>query len=97
MGFDGISVESYAADSKKVDIQTVGMEFSHILSQIRRAAEILEVGAVEEVTLRTQQLTVVMRVLTKDYFVALAITPKGNSGKGRFLLRLAAPQLQAEL
>ena len=43
MGFDGITVESYTAPEGGVDIQTVGMEFSFILTQVRKAAEILEV------------------------------------------------------
>ena len=66
-----------------VDIQTVGMEFSFILTQVRKAAEILEVGAVQEVAIRTAALTLVIRVVTPEYFVALAIRPDGTVGKGR--------------
>ena len=29
--------------------------------------------------------------------VALALLPSGNTGKGRYLLRVTAPQIQAEL
>lgn len=97
MGFDGISVESFAQDPKKLDIQTVGMEFSHILTQVKKAADSLESGSVEEVTIRTDKLTILIRVLTKDYFVALAVSPTGNAGKGRYMLRVTAPALQAEL
>ena len=80
-----------------VDIQTVGMEFSFILTQVRKAAEILEVGAVQEVSIRTGSLTMLIRVVSPEYFVALAIRPDGNFGKGRYLLRLVAPKLQAEI
>ena len=31
------------------------------------------------------------------YFLALAITPEGNFGKGRYLMRTSAPKLIAEL
>src|SRR3954469_17250101 len=78
MGFDGIAVDSYSAPDGGVDIQTVGMEFSFILTQVRKAAEILEVGAVQEITIRAEQLTILMRVVSVDYFVALALRPAGN-------------------
>ena len=97
MGFDGIAVESYAKDQAKTDIQTVGMEFSYILTQVRKATETIDAGAVEEVTIRTDRLTLLIRVLSRDYFVALAIAPNGNSGKGRYLLRVTAPKIQAEM
>ena len=97
MGFDGISVDSYAVPEGSIDIQTVGMEFSFILTQVRKAAESLDVGAVQEVAIRTGHLTILIRVLSPEYFLALAIRPDGNFGKGRFLLRMAAPKLQAEL
>jgi len=97
MGFDGITVDQYTAPEGGVDIQTVGMEFSFILTQVRKAAEILEVGAVQEIAIRTGALTMLIRVVSPEYFVALAIRPDGNFGKGRYLLRLVAPKLQAEI
>ncbi|HEY3353190.1 MAG TPA: hypothetical protein VGQ83_08090 [Polyangia bacterium] len=97
MGFDGIAVEGYTRDGQAMDINTVGMEFSFILTQARKAAEILEVGAIREVTIRAEKLTLVIRVVSSDYFLALALTPEGNYGKGRYLLRVTAPKLEAEL
>jgi len=74
-GFDGIAVESYTAPDGGVDIQTVGMEFSFILTQVRKTAEILEVGAGKEGAIRTGALTMLIRVVSSEYFVALAIRP----------------------
>jgi predicted regulator of Ras-like GTPase activity (Roadblock/LC7/MglB family) len=96
MGFDGIAVDSYTRDGK-MDITTVGMEFSFILTQLRKAAETLEVGGVQEITIKAEQLTLVMRCLNDEYFLGLALAPEGNFGKGRFLMRVVAPRLQAEL
>jgi predicted regulator of Ras-like GTPase activity (Roadblock/LC7/MglB family) len=97
MGFDGISVESYTREGHKIDITTVGMEFSFILTQVRKAAEILDVGGITEITIKAEKLTIVIRVLNSDYFLALALSPEGNFGKGRYLMRVVAPRLQAEL
>jgi predicted regulator of Ras-like GTPase activity (Roadblock/LC7/MglB family) len=96
MGFDGIAVESYTRDPG-VDVQTVGMEFSFILTQVRKAADILEVGGVRELAIKAEGMTVLIRVLSSEYFVALALKPEGNFGKGRYLLRSVGPKLAAEL
>jgi predicted regulator of Ras-like GTPase activity (Roadblock/LC7/MglB family) len=99
MGFDGIAVETYVTSdpSGAPDINTIGMEFSFLLTQVKKAAESLELGGVNEVSIRTDRLTVVMRTLTTEYFVALALRSEGNFGKGRYLLRVVSPKLQAEL
>lgn len=97
MGFDGIAVDSYVHTPNATDIQTVGMEFSFILSQVRKAAEILEIGALQEFTIRADTTTLIIRVLNAEYFLALTIAPEGNLGKGRYLLRVLGPRFQAEL
>lgn len=97
MGFDGISVEGYTHPRASTDINTVGMEVAHLLTQIRRAAELMEVGGLEEVTLKTEQLCVVARVVSDEYFVACALSPTANLGKARYLLRLCLPAIAAEL
>jgi predicted regulator of Ras-like GTPase activity (Roadblock/LC7/MglB family) len=97
MGFDGISVEAYTKPSDNTDIQTVGMELAHVIGQVRRAAELLEVGQLAEVTLRAEKLTVIVRALNDEYFLAFAISPSGSFGKARYVLRVLAPKIQAEL
>src|SRR5580765_2887490 len=97
MGFDGISVESYAKAAPGPDIQTVGMELAHVISQVRRATQALEVGGLREVVVRAENLVVLVHVLNEEYFVACAIRPEANAGKARYLLRLMAPQIQSEL
>ena len=97
MGFDGISVEAYTRPSEGTDIQTVGMELAHVIGQVRRAAELLEVGKLGEVTVRADKLVVIVRALTDEYFLAFAIRPSGNFGKARYVLRVLAPKIQAEL
>jgi len=100
MGFDGIAVETYVRDGQAgqvADLHTVAMEFGHLVGQARGAAERSELGALREVTIRTDKLTVVMLLLTKDYFLACGIVPTGNVGKARYLVKLVAPQIRAEL
>lgn len=97
MGFDGIPVEQYVKSGTNFDVETVGMEYSVILGQISKAAEQLEVGAAREVSIQAERMTALIRLLNEEYFVALALAPQGNFGKGRFLMRLLTPKLLDEL
>jgi predicted regulator of Ras-like GTPase activity (Roadblock/LC7/MglB family) len=99
IGFDGISVESYTREDEGagLDIQIVGMELAHAVAQMRKAVERLEVGALGELTLKADKLVVLVTVLSDEYFVACAVKPDANFGKARYLMRLLAPQIQAEL
>lgn len=97
MGLDGISVDSYVKLDDRVDVNTVAMEFSFILSQVRKAGESLAVGSLEELSVKAQRLLLVCRMLTPQYFVAIVMAPEGNFGKARYLARLAHPVLVAQL
>lgn len=99
MGFDGIPVDHYVRDAAgaPVDVETVGMEFSVILKDIRKAAELLEAGHAQEISVRAEKMTTVMRVVNDEYFVAITLQPHGNFGKARFLLRTAGSKLVSEL
>ena len=96
MGFDGIAVDTVSRDGD-VDMNTISMEFSFVLGQVRKAADLLEVGSLEEVSIRSGSLIFVVRVLSDDYFVGIALKPDGNFGKGRYLMRMALPALRAEI
>ena len=103
IGFDGILVESYTKEDENdeegagLDIQVVGMELAHAVAQMRKAVEHLDVGGLGELTLKADKLVVLVTVLSDEYFVACAVKPEANFGKARYLMRLLAPQIQAEL
>ena len=93
MDYEGFAVETFSRDDAEIDIQTVGMELSVVLKDVRRAAEQLDAGSMREFMFQSEKLSTVVRTLTGEYVVALAMAPQGNHGKGRFLLRIAAPKL----
>jgi len=97
MGFDGIAVESHVRDSADLNIGTIGMELSVVLKGLMHAVESVQAGAAQEVAVQAEKLTLIVRVLNSDYFLALALAPDGNYGKARFLLRLAAPKILSAL
>ncbi len=93
MASDGIAIDQYSTGEGPFDIESVGMEYSVVLKGIQRAAEMLDTGATNEVSVKTERLTTVVRMLTDEYFVALAVEPGGNVGKARYVLRVSAPKL----
>lgn len=97
MGLDGIPVESYVRQNDHIDMTTVAMEFSFILGQVKKAGDSLQVGSLEELSVKAQRLLLVCRMLSPQYFVAIAMAPEGNFGKARYLVRMATPQLVANL
>ncbi len=97
MGYDGIPVENYVKGDSGFDIETIGMELSFILTQIGKASQMLDSGTTREVAIQAERMTTVIRYLNDQYFVALALAPNGNFGKGRFLLRTLTPKLLDDL
>jgi predicted regulator of Ras-like GTPase activity (Roadblock/LC7/MglB family) len=97
MDFEGIPVETYSRDGSVFDIESVGAEVSVVVKAIQRASEMLDAGPTHEVSFKSDKLVTLIRVINDTYFVAMALTPDGNLGKGRYLLRLLAPQLAEEL
>src|SRR5678815_4589391 len=97
MGLDGIPVDTYVRQKDRVDVNTVGMEFSFIMGQIKKAGDSLSVGGLEELSVKAQRLMLVCRMLSPQYFVAVAMAPEGNHGKCRYLARMATPALVAQL
>ncbi len=97
MDSEGIALESYARPDSPFDINTVGVEFSVVISSIKRASEMLEAGSTNEIAIGSDRLITLIRMLGDTYFLALAMSPDGNFGKGRYLMRTCAPKIIAEL
>jgi len=97
MGSDGISLANYTSEEAQLEMEVVGVEYASLLSEVKRVSEILESGDVQEVTVSTDNYIVVIRNINAEYFLALAIKPGGNIGKGRFMLRVTSPEIRKEL
>ena len=98
MGFDGIAVETHQLDAgAELELSSVWIEYANILTQVKSAAGLLKTGAVTEVSINSEKVVTLMRLVSPEYFLVLALSPSGNYGKGRYALRLAAPKVKAEL
>lgn len=102
MGFDGISVETYqaeakAADAANLELNNAWVEFANLLSQLKNTAETLKTGKVAELSVNTEKVITLMRMVTPEYFLVLALLPSGNYGKARYVLRIKAGEVGKEL
>lgn len=99
MGADGIPVESVVGSEPEggPDVDALLVEFSSLLEQIQRSAQMFAAGALEEVSIASERLVTIIRPLNSEYFVALALRPGGSTAKGRYLLRVQAPRLAEAL
>ncbi|MBZ4394623.1 hypothetical protein OWM54_31020 [Myxococcus sp. MISCRS1] len=98
MGFDGISVDTYQREEAgELDLGGAWVEYANLLTQLRHAAETLKTGAVSEVSVNSDKVLTLMRLVSPEYFLVLALRADGNYGKGRYVLRVTAPKVSAEL
>jgi len=97
MGVDGIEVETHLTEAAGPDLRTLLVEYSTLLRLAREAAQAHQAGDLKELTIQTGGVLTVARLVTPEYFLAVALQPEGNFGKARYLLRITAPKLEAEL
>ncbi|MFT3706789.1 MAG: hypothetical protein QM817_03900 [Archangium sp.] len=102
MGFDGIAVETLQPDARAEDAATLELsaalvEYGNILGQLKNTAQTLKTGSIAELSVNSEKVLTIMRMVNNDYYVVLALLPDGNYGKGRYALRIAAPKLAKEL
>ncbi|ABA89369.1 GTPase-activating protein, putative [Syntrophotalea carbinolica DSM 2380] len=97
MGYDGIAIDQYEKPCEGIDLQLIAVEYANVLKEVKRTVEILETGDMEEVAIRTERFTVLIRALTDEYFVTLTLGRNGNFGKARYMLAKESFRLREAL
>ena len=97
LGVDGIPIERYTSDfDSSLDIEAIGTEFTTLLRRSIHTASDTALGELNELVFATDKMFFLIRPITNDYFILLAISPGGNVGRGRFELRKAQLALESE-
>jgi predicted regulator of Ras-like GTPase activity (Roadblock/LC7/MglB family) len=99
MGGDGIPVAEIAASGAEGSemVGGAGIEFGRILEEVRKAADALSAGRLEEMLVGLARCTLLFRVVDDELFLVVALAPGGNLGKARFLLRRHLLELREQL
>jgi len=97
MGTDGIAVEkALLAEGAEANLDVAAAEFTSLVRNAQRTGTDTGLGGLHELVITLDSMTMVMRLFNRDYFIALALKPDGNLGRGRFELRKAELALAGE-
>ena len=67
------------------------------MSQAKLTAETLKTGKVTELSINSENVITLLRMVNQDYFLVVGLLPTGNYGKARYVLRITAPKVAKEL
>jgi predicted regulator of Ras-like GTPase activity (Roadblock/LC7/MglB family) len=97
LGIDGIPIERQVRDvDPSLDIDLIATEFTTLVRRSMRTASDTGLGDLREMVIVTDLLTFVLRPITSEYFLFLALNPGGNVGRARFELRKAQLDMETE-
>jgi predicted regulator of Ras-like GTPase activity (Roadblock/LC7/MglB family) len=97
MGIDGIAVErSLKQAGQEANLDVAAAEFTSLVRSAQKAGNDTGLGALRELVISLDDAILLVRLLGKEYFVVLAISPEGNLGRARFELRKAELQIAGE-
>jgi predicted regulator of Ras-like GTPase activity (Roadblock/LC7/MglB family) len=93
---DGIPVESVSSDPD-LDLEVLAAELVAQARSISENHRELDVGEVQQLSVMTDRLTLMVSSVAADYYLLLVLGPEGNYGRARFELRRARLLLEEEL
>jgi predicted regulator of Ras-like GTPase activity (Roadblock/LC7/MglB family) len=97
LGIDGIAIERQVKQvDPRLDIDLIATEFTTLVRRNMRTAADAEMGEMGEMVFATDLLTLVLRPITSEYFLMLALHPGGNVGRARYELRKAQLAIETE-
>jgi predicted regulator of Ras-like GTPase activity (Roadblock/LC7/MglB family) len=81
---------------QEANLDVAAAEFTSLLRSAQRAGKDTGLGHLRELVITLDDAVILMRLLGREYFVVLAISPEGNFGRARFELRKAELQMASE-
>jgi predicted regulator of Ras-like GTPase activity (Roadblock/LC7/MglB family) len=100
MGSDGVPIAEVAVPSPRDlgdEVGLLSVEFGRILDEARKAADAAGAGGILELAVHTERFHVLIQAVDRDTYLVLALTPEGNVGKGRYLMRRHQLAIREEL
>ncbi len=93
---DGMPVESVSSDPN-LDLEVLAAELVAQARSITENHREMDVGEVQQLSVTTDRLTLMVSSVASDYYLLLVLGPEGNYGRARFELRRARLLLEADL
>jgi predicted regulator of Ras-like GTPase activity (Roadblock/LC7/MglB family) len=80
----------------EANLDVAAAEFTSLVRSAQRAGVETGLGGLRELVISLEGAVMLMRLLSHDYFVVLALSSEGKLGRGRFELRKAELKLAKE-
>ena len=96
IGLDGIPIEKISVD-EHLNLEALAAEHVALMKKSMIAGEELGTGQIYEFSIFTNKIIMIIRSVTPEYFVVVALSPNGNYGRVRFELRKLIPRLAEEI
>lgn len=98
MGFDGIPIASAMSPEASAEaLLAMAVEVASLVGRLHRSASSAELGALRDLSLRTERYAAVTQVVLGEYVLILAVQPSADLERGARLLRLLRPRVEALL
>lgn len=95
IGSDGIPVEKLVVRAQP-NLEALAAELTTLLRRSLGVASDTGLGDLQELTLLTEGVAAVIRAITPEYFVFVALAPGALVGRARLALRVACLSLASE-
>lgn len=95
-GLDGLLVD-HVSRQDGYSHEQMAADCTQLLKSAMQTAASLPAGSLQELSLSTRELRLVLRLLSESYFVALLLSESANLGRARFELRKMHFDLEKEL
>ena len=96
MGYDGIAVEKAIKDDSP-NLDMLAAEYTNLLRITVNALRDIEGGNMEEIMNATDNMIILIKCITREYFLLMVLHRDANFGRARFELKKAHYLLEKEL
>lgn len=99
MGLDGIAIEQQLSEAGSEEgdrLAIIAAAYATLLRNSMRTSSDVGVGQLEELTIISGNMMLVIKLINSEYFLILALEAKGNIGRARFELRKAQLLIEEE-
>jgi predicted regulator of Ras-like GTPase activity (Roadblock/LC7/MglB family) len=98
MGLDGIAIEQQINDADRYDnrLSMIAAAYATLLRNSMRTSSDVGVGQLQEMTVLSGNMMLVIKLINPEYFLLVALEANGNVGRARFELRKAQLLLEEE-
>ncbi len=95
--WEGESVGEFAREMETLEIQIMGAQWGVVWADLQRALSRARLGGARELVICGERALVLVRSVSDEYYVVLAVKPDGHLAKAMAELSVGVEALRAEM